>query len=314
MLELAQAWDAALDARPEDQGPWRVLADVLLSLGFEQGELMHLELDLELGPLRGLARGRHSELRMALPRLVAPQGLTLKVAFVHRGALLECRADAAELTGPADDPRWHSLQRLWLHFPTQAAVPRTPLAGSTLRRVESLGLLTPAALDVLLEGPPRAHLAGLAMLARHPEGAARWERRWSALFATHPRLRRLSFTAESWEDERQSAPPVDDWLDPLVGAALDEVTVAVAPSHLPALAAWRRRTAPAFALVATLGGPLPPIEVLPDALVLRTADTPRPEDLASAERLLRSVWPTQPPPLRWRVLKAPTAPRALRPG
>lgn len=303
MNALAEAWDAALDARPDDQGPWRVLADLLLSRGDAQGELMHLELDRELAPLRGLSRGRHAELLRAQTRLVAPPGLTLQGALVHRGALLQARGDAAALTGPADDPKWHGLQRLWLHYPpTPAPAPRTPLAGATLRRVTALGLLTPEALDVLAQGPPRAHLASLALHCLRPQGSAPWERRWKALLPAHPRLRRVSFTADWWDETVRPAPLREEWLDPLAGAALDEVTVSLGPVHLADLVAWRRRRATAFTLVADLGPRLPLLEVHAAALVFRAAASPRPADVVAAEHFVRSAWPASagaPPPVRW---------------
>jgi uncharacterized protein (TIGR02996 family) len=61
---LEAAWDLALIAPHEDQGPWRVLADMLTEAGDPRGELMQLQLEAEQGALKGLAKGRLQSLQM----------------------------------------------------------------------------------------------------------------------------------------------------------------------------------------------------------------------------------------------------------
>jgi hypothetical protein len=285
--ELDLAWDAALEAPQEDQGPWRVLADMLLAEGNPQGELMQLELDLELGPLRGLARGRYPGLKQQVERSLLPVGNVMHEARFRRGALVHLVATALDLLGEPDDQRWRSVQRLVLHYPAalerNMPAPKVPLAGDRLRALQTLGQLTPEALDLLLASPPKPRLRSLTLSGLLPQAKASWARRWPALWTAHPRLTELRFVGARDLQDPQVPQRFEEWLEPLLGAPLERVLLDVALPHLPLLFAWRRQARPAFALVADVGIDHLRVEVRDEELVLSTPDP----GLLAEERLRR---------------------------
>lgn len=283
MHELDLAWDAALDAPQEDQGPWRVLADMLLGEGNPQGELMQLELDLELGPLRGLARGRYPGLKQQVERALLPLGYVMHEARFRRAALVRLSASAHDLVGEPGDQRWRSVQHLWLHYAAAAEAPKRPLAGDRLRALETLGLLTPEAVDLLLAAPPKPRLRSLAVSGLLPQPKPSWARRWAGLWPSHARLTELRFVGARELQDTQAPQRFEEWLEPLAGAPLERVVVDVALSHLPLLFAWRRHARPSFALVADVGVDHLHVEVRDEELVLSTPDP----ELLAEERLRR---------------------------
>lgn len=285
--ELDQAWEAALDAPPEDQGPWRVLADMLLAEGQAQGELMQLELDLELGPLKGLARGRYRRVKDEVERALLPPGTGIHDTGFRRGALVALAGSAPHLTGPADDERWRSVQRLSLHYPAlvdrEVPAPKTPLAGGRLLALERLGFLSPEAVDLLVDSPGKPRLRALALFCPGRQARPSWARRWAALWPSHPRLREVRFTHGRNLADGECSARLDEWLEPLLEAPLERVTVEVALHQVPQLHAWRQAVRSRFALVADVGIDRLHVEVRPDELVLGTDDPA----LMAEERLRR---------------------------
>lgn len=311
------AWDAALDAPPGDDGPWRVLADMLLAEGNPQGELIQLELDSEKGPLRGLARLRAQQLRDA-PDFLLPAGVRVDDVTLERGALVSVSCLADQLTGGEDDARWRTVRALQLRFvDTEGPVPRVPLAGGQLRRVESLAWLTLEAVELLARAPPLPRLRVLTVSCARSVPPSRWAAVWAQLLPRHPLLRELRFSSPR-------APGLDlvqEWLTPLIGLPLERVVVSASLEQLRDLFEWRRRVAPAFALLVRVGQEQLHIELTPQELVLHApheklladdrlrrarrlvGDISSPPD---TETLIRLNWgtPSGPPPIRWPRVKA----------
>ena len=99
--ELQHAWRRALAGPWEDAAPWRVLADMLLADGDPRGELMQLQLDAELGPLKGMARIRAQRLLEELTPRLLPPGVRPQRAVVSRAVPVECQLRPVEATQPA---------------------------------------------------------------------------------------------------------------------------------------------------------------------------------------------------------------------
>lgn len=311
-LQPDDAWDAALDAPPGDDGPWRVLADMLVAEGNPQGELIQLELDSERGPLRGLARLRAQQLREA-PDFLLPAGVRRGDVVLERGALVSVSCLADQLTGAEDDARWRTVRALQLRFvDAERPVPRVPLAGGQLRRVESLAWLTPEAVELLARSPPAPRLARLTVSSTRSVPPSRWAALWNQLLPNHPKLRELRFSSPR-------APGVDlvqEWLTPLLGLPLERVVVSASLEQVRDLFEWRCRVSPAFAVLLRVGPEQLHIELTPQELVLHApheklladdrlrrarrlvGDVSSPAD---TETLIRLSWgaPSGPPPIRW---------------
>ncbi len=296
---LEQAWETALAAPRDDQHPWRVLADMLLGEGDLRGELMQLELDAELAPLRGLARGRREALRRDLWPQLAPPGISPEPVVLERGVVVECTLRAERARDPAD-PRWRLVRRLrfdpWRQPEALAPWARTPLTGGQLLRVEQVDDVAEEALALLARAPPMPRLRRLGLmgdLGRSPAAAPTdWARLWPEVLPRHPRLRELEL---GWAGSPASGLRR---LESLREADLDRVTVEASPDELVELHAWRQTVSPRFVLEASLrqrslGAR---VELHPDALVLRAL----PGQHAAAEAQVRQRWPAHRamPPLR----------------
>ncbi len=319
--ELDAAWDAALDAPREDQSPWRVLADMLLSEGNPQGELMQLELDLELGRLRGLARGRYPGLKEDVERGLLPPGQGLHDAVFHRGALMALAGSAPHLTGLADDQRWRSVRRLSLHYAALAdrdvPAPKTPLAGGRLLALETLGELSLEALELLGDAPPKPRLRSLRVVSAGHRAASRWAKAWPRVLAANPPLQEVRLAGSRATPDGAVARLFEEWLEPLAAAPLARVTVAIDLELVGRALAWRRRQPTSFDLFADVGVGRQLVELRADELVLHSPTaalraeevTRRERHLAGAavdtpdtETLLVLNWRRDgggPPPIRW---------------
>lgn len=313
-MELDAAWDSALDAPDGDDGPWRVLADMLLAEGALQGEWLLLELDAVRGPLKGLARLRAQQLR-AEPHFILPEGVRPEDAIIERATLVAVSGHAEQLTGPANDRRWRSVRRLSLRYLERAdggvTVPTTPLLGGQLQHVEFLSWLPFEALELLVDAPPLPRLARLGVSAS-VQRTARWLQLWERLLPRLPRLRELRFIAAP----RHRGLRLEQCLPPLAGTALERVGLNVPVEELPRLIEWRRGVSPSFAVLVRPTGQdmlvelqeerlqlfAPSAEVLSAARLLRArrllGDVDGPPDL---ETLIRQSWGQRPglPEIHW---------------
>jgi hypothetical protein len=274
MSELDAAWDAALDAPPADQRPWRVLADMLLGEGSPQGEWMQLELDAELGPVKGLARLRLAQLRKELPARLVPAGVDASEGTFRRAALLTVSCDALGLRAARDEDAWQSVRVLHARFDTlteqPADVPRLPFTGARLRRVERLSTLPAAALDLVIDGPTRPRLSAVrvSLGARHPDAA--WSSRWARLCGRQPTLRELAL--RDLPDSLAGAEAgFAALLAPFLSLKLERVSLEAAFPAVGRLWAWRRDTRPRFALTVSLWPRPLELDLTERGLVLRPA-------------------------------------------
>ncbi len=263
---------------------------MLLAEGDQRGELMQLQLDADLGPLKGLARIRERRFSDELaPRGLLPPGVRPDRAVVARAVLVECVLRPVDATQP-EHPAWQTVRRIAFDPYQQPADlhvwAQTPIAGWCLAE-EALSLLhTAPAL------PRLRRLGVMGIIGRPGHRPTDWERTWPSVLARHPRLRELEL---GW-----CGSPDEAWarLDALATFPLERVTVEEAPDALVELLAWAERWRPRFVLEArlrqaSLGAT---VELHADRLVLRALDG----RVAEAADSIRRNWPAHRPmpPLR----------------
>lgn len=296
--DCAQAWAAALDAPPGDLGPWRVLADALLTEGHMQGELIQLELDAEAGLLRGLARLRHLQLRDELRASLLPPGVAPSDAQWFRGVITECTAIVTAAQAP-EDARWRSVRHLHFHVepypPSLEDWRSTPLTGSHLRHLESLSGLAPAALEVLAGAPGRPRLRRLRLRGDsrfQPGDPVPWARWWEPVLAAHPALREVDL---GWS---QAPGALEARLATVARLDLDRVIASEQVTALAGLSAWYFTASPRFTLVVQLSsGPKAPfVEIRRRGLELHSPADDRNQLAAEIRRHWAHDLPM--PPLR----------------
>lgn len=242
--DLTQAWQAALVAPVDELGPWRVLADLLLAEGDLRGEWMQLELDAEGGPLRGLARGRHVQLRHEVfPRLVPP-GVGLGDAHAWRGLITRCRVQVSKACQP-DDPRWRTVRHLSFFFePRVNSIEpwrQTPLGGTQLLALDTLAELQVEGTPLLIDGPvlPRLSRVWWTWPLGRPWlrfSVDQFREVWAAVLERQRGIRELHV---GWMGSVGAAAPMLEWL---LERGLDRIGVEAAESDLPDFDAWVRNT------------------------------------------------------------------------
>lgn len=289
---LDDAWRLALAAPSADQSPWRVLADLLLSEGDPRGELMQLDLDAELAPLKGLARVRRPRLLQELREHLLPPGVTLEDAVITRGVMVECTHGPQALA--PTDPRWRTLRRLRFDPRRQPHGRRwwegTPLAGGQLWSVERIDHVEDAALELIAAAPPMPRLRRLGLTGSLTVGgyqAPDWARLWPEVLRRHAALRELELgtygLVQHLEAQLSSLPSLD----------LEVVTFEESVDWLPRLQTWRREASPRFRVeVALRQRDLGACVRLDDGVLTVRAS---PGKLDEAVASVRGAWPANLP-------------------
>lgn len=240
--DLTLAWQRAFLAPVAERGAWRVLADMLLAEGDPRGEWVQLELDAEEGTLKGLARGRLTEVRERfLPRLLPP-GVAAEDARTWRGVLVGCRLQVSKAQQP-DDPRWRTVRHLSFFFEPRitstAPWRQTPLGGSQLWWLETLAEVEVETLPLLVAGPvlPRLRRIWWTWPLGRPQlrlTPADFLAQWGAVLDRHRGVRELSV---GWAGPLDVAAP---FLEGLLGRDLERLGVEGTPTEVLDFDRWVR--------------------------------------------------------------------------
>jgi uncharacterized protein (TIGR02996 family) len=142
-----------ITAAPDDDGPRRVLADLLIERGDDRGEFISLQLDAEAGPLTEEAQRRLDTLHTQMRRRAAPPGvehtgITFRRGFPH----------SVVWPGWTDPqhPGWRTVAELLVPAmaPDSGRRDLTPLGGPPLGSLRQLLGAGRTVAGFLVENPP----------------------------------------------------------------------------------------------------------------------------------------------------------------
>ncbi|MFZ5439187.1 MAG: TIGR02996 domain-containing protein [Myxococcota bacterium] len=216
--ELIPLFDAVV-ASPDDDAPRQVLADALAERGDERGEFIALQLLAAKGQATAAQRSREQALLDGswARWLAEVPGLGKTPTHVEGGAVHFRRGfPESAVFSPTgvgrDSPVWRTVRRLDLAGPGLPSA--AELASPHLESLEALTGLDAAALQVVLQGPPRPRLRELGFAGPHMLGdRARREQTQVLALTRFPSLKTLSLAPSPFRHHA-------DWLDWLFASEL----------------------------------------------------------------------------------------------